>query len=98
MQPSLLLALLIFAAQALAAEPVKLEPKATLRFEFPELPETLRSMFTGEKKPAMLTATLPANYTADGKFPLFVYLRGNQGTSEEDAGREEGRGGHQWNK
>jgi predicted esterase len=45
-----------------------------LRFEFPELPETLATLVTGEYQPACLTAQLPENYSVNQKFPLFVFL------------------------
>ena len=58
---------------------MKLEPNATLRFDFPGLPDTLATMDTGEKQPARLTAQLPENYSRDGRFPLCVYLDGGDG-------------------
>lgn len=67
------------AAFARGAGEVKLEPNATLRFEFPDLPDTLETKASGEKQPARLTATLPANYSRDGKFPLFIFLNGGDG-------------------
>jgi predicted esterase len=62
-----------------AADDPKLEPNAILRFNFPNLPDTLATMNTGEKQPAELTARLPENYSRDGKFPLCVYLDGGDG-------------------
>jgi hypothetical protein len=50
------------------------EPNGTLSFEFPELPDTLATMLTGERRLPRFTATLPENYSPDGKFPLFVFL------------------------
>lgn len=50
------------------------EPCATLSFEFPNLPRTLASMVTGEDRPVRMSATLPRNYSAEGKFPLLVFL------------------------
>ena len=64
---------------ARGADAVKLEPNSTLRFEFPELPDTLETMKSGKKEPARLTARLPANYSRDGKFPLCVFLNGGSG-------------------
>lgn len=60
-----------------AEQPLK--PDAVLRWDFHDLPETLASMLTGEKKAARLTAQLPANYTPEGRFPLFVFLHGGHG-------------------
>lgn len=61
------------------AEAVKLEPNATLHFEFPDLPDTLATVQSGVKQPAQLTAQLPENYSRDGKFPICVYLDGGAG-------------------
>src|SRR5439155_17466373 len=62
-----------------SADTVKLEPNATLRLDFPSLPETLANKFTGEKQAARLTVQLPENYSAAGKFPLFIFLHGGHG-------------------
>jgi predicted esterase len=70
---------LIVAACARGAETLKLEPNAILHFEFPDLPDTLETLASGEKQPAQLTAQLPENYSRDGKFPLCVYLDGGDG-------------------
>jgi hypothetical protein len=61
-----------------------LQPHATLRFEFPELPDTLEAMSSGEPHPAVLSARLPENYTPEGKFPLFIYLHGGRGGHGEE--------------
>jgi hypothetical protein len=67
--------ILLSATSALAQSTmnVKIEANATLRFEFPELPQTLA------KQTARLTARLPANYSPKGKFPLFVFINGGDG-------------------
>ena len=50
---------------------------ALLQFDFPKLPETLYAMTVREEKPvARLQVCLPANYTAEGSFPLWVHLHG----------------------
>jgi hypothetical protein len=67
------------AIACLAAGNVKLEAGARLVLEFPNLPDTLATMETGQRQPARLTAQLPANYSRDGKFPLFVFLNGGDG-------------------
>src|SRR5438093_13187670 len=67
------------ANSAHAANDANLEPNATLTFEFPDLPDTLMTKVSGEKRPARLTAQLPENYSRDGKFPLFVFLTGGGG-------------------
>lgn len=62
-----------------AEPPAKLQPGAILRFEFPDLPDTLASMDSGKKQPAALTVRLPDNYTLDRPLPLFLYLIGGPG-------------------
>jgi len=69
----------IVTACARASETVKLEPNATLHFEFPDLPATLAMMDGGKNQPAQLTAQLPENYSRDGRFPLCIYLDGGDG-------------------
>ena len=69
----------VFSVRTQAAEVMKLEPDAILRFDFPDLPSTLATMNSGEKQPAQLTAQLPENYSPNGKFPLCVYLDGWDG-------------------
>lgn len=61
------------------ADAVKLDPDATFRLEFPELPDTLETLASGDRQPARLTATLPSNYSRDGKFPVFIFLDGDKG-------------------
>ena len=60
------------------ADDIKLEPDATFRLEFPDLPDTLETVASGERQPARLTATLPTNYSSDGKFPVFIFLDGDK--------------------
>jgi len=57
---------------------IKLEPDATFRLEFPDLPDTLETTASGERQPARLTATLPTNYSRDGKFPVFIFFDGDK--------------------
>jgi predicted esterase len=61
------------------AADTKLQANAVLSFDFPNLPDTLMTLSSGEKKPARLTAQLPENYSRDGKFPLFIFLTGGAG-------------------
>jgi hypothetical protein len=79
------LVVVFLAAYALAcgADEVKLEPNAILRLDFPNLPETLVSKFTGEKQVARLTAQLPNNYSSSRTFPLFIFLHGGHGGNGE---------------
>lgn len=58
---------------------IKLEPDATFQLEFPDLPDTLETIASGERQPARLTATLPTNYSREGKFPVFIFLDGDKG-------------------
>ena len=59
---------------------IALTAGARLEFDFPELPETLFAMCQSDNKPvARLQACLPANYTSDKCYPLFVYLHGGAG-------------------
>jgi hypothetical protein len=66
-------------ACASGAGEVALEPNATLRFDFPDLPDTLMSAASGERHPAVLTARLPENYSHEGEFGLMVFLGGGAG-------------------
>lgn len=75
----ILVLIFVLIVRAQGAETVKLEPNAMLRFDFPDLPDTLATMNIGEKQPAQLTAQLPENYSRDGRFPLCVYLDGWDG-------------------
>ncbi len=71
---------LLFAFVSFAhAGDAKLEANAVLSFDFPNLPDTLMTMSSGEKRPARLTAQLPENYSRDGEFPLFIFLTGGGG-------------------
>ena len=70
---------LSFSAFAQGAVGVQLKADARWSMDFPDLPDTLAAMTTGESKPAGLTVRLPANYSREGKFPLFVFLNGNDG-------------------
>lgn len=78
------------ASDWLVAADLKLEPDKILRLEFPEVGATLSSLETGEAQPARLIAQLPANYSPEGRFPLFVFLNGGDGGRGNDlpVGRE----------
>lgn len=60
-------------------EPFELQPGALLQLKFPDLPPTLAALSSEDKQPALLTAVLPENYSADRKFPIFLYLHGGAG-------------------
>jgi predicted peptidase len=70
---------LAFTVPCCCENDIRLEPNASLSLEFPDLPETLATKFTGEKQPARLTAELPENYSSDGRFPIFIFLHGGHG-------------------
>ncbi len=82
-----LAALLMCSAESLVcgADELRLEPNAKLSFEFPDLPDTLQSIRTGEKVTPRLSAQLPENYSPDGRFPLVVYLHGGSGGRGDNA-------------
>lgn len=70
---------LVFASVVYGAVEVKLEADARWQLEFAELPDTLATLASGERQPARLTVRLPATYSREGKFPLFVFLNGGDG-------------------
>ncbi len=71
--------MLALAVCAQGADGVKLEPTARWHLSFPDLPDTLATLARQEKRPAQLTVWLPANYSRDGKFPIFLILDGGDG-------------------
>jgi predicted esterase len=77
---------LVLTVWACGAEAGKLEPNAILRFEFPNLPDTLAMMVSGQSRPVEFKAQLPENYSRDGRFPLCVYLGGGDGGRGDDLG------------
>ena len=80
---------LLLCAAALAGEVVRIQPDGIVQFEFPELGKTLRGLSKGEAQAPALTATYPSDYSAEGRFPLFVYILGGDGGHGEkvDLGR-----------
>ncbi len=79
-------AFLLAVASVHGADEARLATNATLRFEFPDLPDTLITMSGGAKQPAVLTARLPENYSSEGTFGLVVFLGGGAGGSGTDPG------------
>jgi len=65
-------------AAASAATP-ELKPGAVLRFAFPGLSPNMAEMFGGKPVPNVLVAELPANYSAERKFPIVIYIDGGNG-------------------
>jgi len=76
---TILIALFACGVIACGAAHVKLEPNARWSLEFPELPDTLATMSSGQRQPARLTLQLPDNYSPERKFPIFVFLNGGDG-------------------
>jgi hypothetical protein len=58
---------------------IALEADAQWHLDFPDLPDTLATMSTGQRQPARLTVRLPGNYSRNRKFPLSAFLNGNDG-------------------
>lgn len=67
------------AGSSARAEPPPLKPGSILRFEFPELSPNMAAMFGGKPIPNVLVAELPANYSAERKFPIVIYIDGGNG-------------------
>jgi len=74
---TILIAACLGAAVGHAAD--ELKPDSTITIECPDLPQTFKEMKTGQHIVPTLTARLPKDYTADKKFPLFVFLEGGDG-------------------
>jgi predicted esterase len=74
-----LLLVMVFSSWSHAADDITLEPNALGHLYFPDLPQSLASSAKGDKRPAQLTAWLPANYSREGKFPVFLILNGGDG-------------------
>ena len=75
-----LLAVLSFAQAAMAADDApQLLPGKAFALQFPDMPPTLRDQLSGSDAKAMMTVFLPANYDATHKFPLLVFLTGDDG-------------------
>ena len=62
-----------------AGDDIKLEPTARWHLYFPDLPDSLASLARQEKRLVQLTVWLPANYSRDRKFPVFLILDGDDG-------------------
>lgn len=73
----------IFATSCIGA--AELKPGEVMNFQFPELPDTLYTMTQGEKVMPQMSVRLPDNYTADRKFPVFLFLHGNPGGKADPA-------------
>lgn len=68
-----------FPARAEEPAAIRLTPGGSFTLEFPELPPTLHAMSSGTEAVPCLTVRLPVDYSAEGSFPLFVWLGGGNG-------------------
>ena len=67
-----------------------LKPDTRIILKFPELPQTLYAMQSGQEALTQAYLALPENYSPERKFPLFVFLYGGHGGPGAGPGR-----GHQ---
>ena len=67
-----------------------LKPGTRMILKFPELPQTLYAMLSGQEAVTQAYLALPENYSPERKFPLFVFLYGGHGGPGAGPGR-----GHQ---
>jgi hypothetical protein len=74
-----------FVASALAQE---LAPGKTMEISFPgaDLPPTLYSLMTGTESKPCLTVRLPDDFNPTNKYPLLVYVPGNDGGPKGNLG------------
>lgn len=67
-----------------------LKPGMRMILKFPDLPQTLYAMQSGQEALTQAYLALPENYSPERKFPLFVFLYGGHGGPGAGPGR-----GHQ---
>ncbi|MBX7207238.1 MAG: hypothetical protein K1X78_02910 [Verrucomicrobiaceae bacterium] len=89
---SLLIALLLAPLSALHATDdskpaLELKPGMRMILKFPELPQTLYAMQSGQEALTQAYLALPENYSPERKFPLFVFLYGGHGGPGAGPGR-----------
>ena len=85
---TLLLAPLATLYAADAPEPAPdLKPGTRMILKFPELPQTLYAMQSGQEATTQAYLALPENYSPERKFPLFVFLYGGHGGPGAGPGR-----------
>lgn len=65
----------------------ELKPGTRMILKFPELPQTLYAMQSGNKAMTQAYIALPENYSLERKFPLFVFLYGGHGGPGAGPGR-----------
>jgi hypothetical protein len=83
---ALLLAPLV-ALHAADAPAPDLKPGTRMILKFPELPQTLYAMQSGQEAVTQAYLALPENYSPERKFPLFVFLYGGHGGPAAGPGR-----------
>ena len=64
-----------------------LKPGTRIILKFPELPQALYAMQSGEEAVTQAYLALPGNYSPERKFPLFVFLYGGHGGPGAGPGR-----------
>jgi predicted peptidase len=64
-----------------------LKPGTRIILKFPELPQTLYAMQSGQEALTQAYLALPDNYSLERKFPLFVFLYGGHGGPGAGPGR-----------
>lgn len=64
-----------------------LKPGTRMILKFPELPQTLHAMQSGQEAVTQACLALPENYSPERKFPLFVFLYGGHGGPGAGPGR-----------
>lgn len=69
---------------------IELKPGMRIILKFPDLPQTLYAMQSGQEALTQAYLALPENYSPERKFPLFVFLYGGHGGPGAGPGR-----GHQ---
>jgi predicted peptidase len=84
---ALLLAPLTVLHAADAPAPLDLKPGTRMILKFPDLPQTLYAMQSGQEAVTQAYLALPENYSPERKFPLFVFLYGGHGGPGAGPGR-----------
>ena len=90
MKHTLLATLLLAPLAALYAADVPapdLKPGTRMILKFPDLPQTLYAMQSGQEAETQAYLALPENYSPERKFPLFVFLYGGHGGPGAGPGR-----------
>jgi predicted peptidase len=64
-----------------------LKPGMRMILKFPDLPQTLYAMQSGQEAVTQAYLALPENYSPERKFPLFVFLYGGHGGPGAGPGR-----------